>query len=440
MGTAGKLGILGGVSLPVYLVSFRWDRFLPPPPWAPGWYQVEVCLLFIPYCLALRLVWRNTERSRAALLSLLAFSVLFRLPLLPTEPRMSTDLYRYLWDGRVQVAGMNPYLYAPGDETLRPLRDPDIYRWINKKEFPTIYPAGAQLVFWGAAKLGLTTLARFKALLLVADLGSLVLLLRLLDHYQVNPLRALLYAWNPLVVYESAHAGHLEALVVFCVIAALLACVRQRVNLAFVSLALATSLKLYPALLAAVLARGRALRCTLLFAVVLSCTYAPYLAVGKKLVGFLPRYFSAPQEITNVGLPSLLFRLLPPAQAGWVLRLVVLAVALWMFVRPRKGDVCTAPLDEPRSLLYQAYLLVSIHTLLLYPALHPWYLSWLIPLLCFFPSPGWLYLSCTAAFVYTTWPTPTWVLWLEYAPLYLLLGVEMVRRSHSPFDTLRANG
>ena len=146
MGTAGKLGILGGVSLPVYLVSFRWDRFLPPPPWAPGWYQVEVCLLFIPYCLALRLVWRNTERSRAALLPLLAFSVLFRLPLLPTEPRMSTDLYRYLWDGRVQVAGMNPYLYAPGDETLRPLRDPDIYRWINKKEVPTIYPAGAQLV------------------------------------------------------------------------------------------------------------------------------------------------------------------------------------------------------------------------------------------------------------------------------------------------------
>src|SRR5262245_41555799 len=120
--------MLGGVSLPVYCISFRWDHVLPPPPFAPGWYQVEVFLLFIPYGLALRLVWRNTDLSRAALLSLLAFTVLFRLPLLPTEPRMSTDLYRYLWDGRVQVAGINPYYYAPGDDALRSLRDDAIYR------------------------------------------------------------------------------------------------------------------------------------------------------------------------------------------------------------------------------------------------------------------------------------------------------------------------
>ena len=415
VGIAGKLCILGGVSLPLYLVSFRWDQVLPPPPWAPGWYQVEVCLLFIPYCLALRLVWRNEEWSRLPLLVLLAFALLFRLPLLPTEPRMSTDLYRYLWDGRVQLAGINPYGYAPEHEALRPLRDDAIYHGINRKESPTIYPAGAQLVFWGAAKLGLATPARFKALLLLADLCSLFLLIRLLDHYKVNRLRVLLYAWNPLIVYEFAHAGHLEALVVPCVLAALLCFAQQRVNLAFVSLALATSLKLYPALLVAVLARGRAVRCVLIFAAVLLCTYAPYLTVGERVMGFLPRYFSDPNEITNLGLPSLLFTLLSPAQAGWVLRLMLLAVATWMFLRPEAG------------LLYQIYRLISIHTLLLYPALYPWYLSWLVPLLCFFPSPGWLYFSCASAFTYMTWPTPAWALWLEYAPLYLLLGMEIIR-------------
>jgi hypothetical protein len=417
---AVKLCILGGVSLPIYYISFRWDHLLPPPPWAPGWYQVEVFLLFILYCLALLLVWRSTVPARAALLVLFAFTVLFRLPLLPTEPRVSTDLYRYLWDGRVQVAGINPYRYAPGAKALRSLRDDAVYRWINRKEFPTVYPAGAQLVFWGAARLGLTTPARFKALLLLADLGSLVLLLLLLDHYKVNRLRSLLYAWNPLTVYESAHAGHLEPLVVFCVLAALLAFAKRRVNFSFVSLALAASLKLYPALLTAVLARGRAVRCVLIFTIVLMSTYAPYLTAGEKLSGFLPRYFSDPDEITNLGLPSLLFYLLPPAQAGWVLRLIVLAVAVWMFVR-RKDDSA----EHPYAPLNQVYLLVSVHTLLLYPALYPWYLSWLMPLLCFFPSPGWLYFSCASAFVYLPWPTPTWALWLEYAPLYVLLGVEI---------------
>ena len=197
--------------------------------------------------------------------------------------------------------------------------------------------------------------------------------------------------------------------------------------MAFLSLALAISLKLYPALLAAVLARGRALRFVLIFATVLLCAYAPYLTVGEKLVGFLPRYFSDPYEIVNLGLPSLLFTLLPPAKAGWVLRFGVLAVAVWMFLH-RTGDLP----GRPYALLRQVYLLVSVHTLLLYPAVYPWYLSWLVPLLCFFPSPGWLYFSCALAFTYTlsptpttAWPTPTWVLWLEYTPLYVLLAMEV---------------
>lgn len=436
MGTSGKLSILGIVSFAIYCVSFRWDLRFPPPPLLPGWYPVEVFFLFLLYCLTLRVVWRNPAPSRAALCSVFTFAVLFRLPLLATEPRMSTDLYRYLWDGRVQMAGINPYLYPPEDAALRPLRDEAVYRWINRKEFPTVYPAAAQLIFWGAAQLGLTTPARFKSLLLLADLGSLLLLLRLLDPYHVNRLWVVLYAWNPLIVYESAHAGHVEAVVVFLVSAALLARVRQRETLGFISLALATAVKFYPVLLVAVFAGRRIVRCVLIFATVGVCTYLPYLSAGGKLVGFLPRYFSDPDEITNLGLPSLLFFWLPPSQAGWVLRFLVVTVAVWIFMRPsrdraREHGLATTEIPVPSVLqdLYPIYLLVSVHTLLLYPALYPWYLSWLIPLLCFFPSPGWLYLSCASALVYTTWPTPRWVLWLEYVPLYLLLGVEILRSS-----------
>jgi hypothetical protein len=433
--TSGKLCCLGTFSLVIYCLSFRWDSLLPPPPFFPGWYPFEVLFLFIPYSLALRLVWHGTVESRAEVWTIFAFTVLFHLPLLSTEPRISTDVYRYLWDGRVQVAGINPYRYAPEDGALRHLRDDTVYRWINRKEFPTIYPAGAQLVFWGAAELGLTTPTRFKTLWLLADLGSLFLLMRLLAHYQVNRLRALLYAWNPLVVYESAHAGHLEPLVVLCVLAATVAFAKQRTNLGFVSLALGTAVKLYPALLVAVLARGKIARCMTIFLAVLVATYLPYLSAGGQLTGFLPRYFSDPDEITNLGLPALLFYLLTPTQAGWVLRLTVVAVAVWMFVRP--GDTAirseaaeNAGTSSPLTLpdLYRIYLLIGVHTLLLYPALYPWYLVWLIPLLCFFPSLGWFYFSWASSLVYTTWPTPTWALWVEYVPLYLLLRVELASR------------
>jgi alpha-1,6-mannosyltransferase len=440
VGTAGKLCVLGGASLPIYVVSFRWDHLLPPPPWAPGWYQVEISLLFLPYLVALSMVWRSTGSSPSALRALFLFALLFRLPLLPTEPHISTDMYRYLWDGRVQAAGINPYRYAPDAEALRFLRDEAIYHWINRKEFPTIYPAGAQLIFWGAAECGMTTPARFKALLVMADLWALWLLTCLLDHYRINRLRALLYAWNPLIVYESAHAGHVDTLMVLCVLATLLAFVRRRVNLAFLSLALATSLKLYPALLAAVLARGKVVQCVLIFLVVLLCVYVPYFGVGEKVIGFLPRFLSDPDEIMNLGLPSLLFAVLPPAQAGWVFRFGVLAVVVWIFFRPEavaaEGDALESigaglrPAPTTR-LLHLVYLLVSVHTLLLYPVLYPWYLSWLIPLLCFFPSPGWLYFSWASAFVYVPWPTPTWVLWLEYAPLYVLLGREVAKQYRS---------
>jgi alpha-1,6-mannosyltransferase len=254
-------------------------------------------------------------------------------------------------------------------------------------------------------------------------LGAVLLLLRLLDHCQVNRLRLLLYAWNPLVVYETAQAGHLEVVVVLCTLATLLAAAKARMNLAFASLALATSVKLYPALLIAVCAKGRVVRCALIFAAVLLCTYAPYLAEYDKLPGFLPRYFSDSGEIINLGLPSLLFTVFPPVLAGWVLRLTVVGVAVGIFACQDSNRA-----SHPEIFLRQVYLLMSVHTLLLYPAVYPWYLLWLMPLLCIFLSPGWLYFSCASALVYTTWPTPGWVLWTEYAPLYGLLGVEIRQR------------
>src|SRR5512146_19254 len=66
---------------------------------------------------------------------------LLRLPLLLAPPYLSNDVYRYVWDGRVQAAGVNPYRYVPAAAALEALRDDRIYPEINRRERAvTIYP------------------------------------------------------------------------------------------------------------------------------------------------------------------------------------------------------------------------------------------------------------------------------------------------------------
>src|SRR5262245_15380792 len=104
----------------------------------------------IPYSIAVWLVvWgpqRHLDNGRA-LASILLVALAMRLLLLPGTP-VSTDVFRYVWDGRVQAAGINPYLYVPADAALASLRDQAIYPYLNRADYaPTIYPPTAQIVF-----------------------------------------------------------------------------------------------------------------------------------------------------------------------------------------------------------------------------------------------------------------------------------------------------
>ena len=78
---------------------------------------------------------------------ILGAALVARAMLLPVGP-VSTDIYRYVWDGRVQAAGINPYRYIPADPALAHLRDAEIYPKINRADYArTIYPPAAQIVF-----------------------------------------------------------------------------------------------------------------------------------------------------------------------------------------------------------------------------------------------------------------------------------------------------
>jgi len=113
---------------------------------------------------------------------IILLAIIFRLFLIAPEPAvLSSDMYRYIWDGRVQQNGINPYLYPPAAAELENLRDDRIYPHINRKDDPTLYPAGAQLFFRIFYMLVGDSVTGYKGIMVFFDLLTLAVLVVLLQ-------------------------------------------------------------------------------------------------------------------------------------------------------------------------------------------------------------------------------------------------------------------
>jgi hypothetical protein len=249
--------------------------------------------------LALGAVWMLAGRlivperpGRSTVLLIVGAGLLARAVVVPLPFITSTDAYRYLWDGRVQAEGTNPYRFPPSSPQLADLRDDEVYGPINRKRAVTIYPPVAQATFRAAHAVGLRTPAGWKVLLLAAEAASMALLLALAGRRR----DLLLYAWNPVPIIAFGLAGHLDALVVLAVLAAALAWRRGWTARVGVALGLAAGLKLWPLLLLPAFARRRGgaldVRGVITLAVpavaVFALSYLPYIqGVGQGVVGFL---------------------------------------------------------------------------------------------------------------------------------------------------------
>jgi len=159
-------------------------------------------------------------------IAVLGVALVLRLLALPMAPVLSNDIYRYVWDGRVVLSGENPYRLAPEAEELAALRD-DLWRQMDHKEVPTVYPPVALGAFAAAAATP-APLVAWRMLLTGVDLGLCVLLLALARTLDLSPWRTIWYAWSPLAVIESAGQGHVDVLAVTAAVAAVLLVVRSR--------------------------------------------------------------------------------------------------------------------------------------------------------------------------------------------------------------------
>lgn len=388
---------------------------------------------FLCWALAAYLVLRRGAPSRRPHL-ILGAALVFRLTLWWSPATLSDDVFRYVWDGRVQLAGINPYLYAPSAPQVAHLRDA-LYPSVNHAAIPTIYPPLAQLFFRAICVLSATP-AAFKLALLLCDWGLCLLLAHSLVRRGQDPRRVVLYAWNPLPLVEVAGSGHIDALGVLLLFAALYALHNQRWAAAVCALAGAFLVKLVPlALLPIFWRRPRAAwfnfrkrSALLLFPTLGLLAFWPFASAGEKLATGLLTYVQ--HWHFNAAAYSLFRFALEPwdshayAHARWLCTALFALVALGVQIRYR---------DPYRAAFATlgAYVLLS-------PTVHPWYLLWVLPFLAFFPSPAWMLLSGSIFLAYevqigygssSVWREEPWVLWAQYAPFYLLLcGTELARR------------
>lgn len=240
--------------------------------------------------------------SASAVWIVLGVAILMRAVFLPAPPLLSTDIYRYLWDGRVQAVGINPYLDVPADPALAHLRDTEIYPKINRADYArTIYPPVAEVVF-AAVGQATATVMGMKATMLAFEGIAILSLLQVLRLAGLPRERILIYAWNPLPLWSFACDGHVDAIAVGFVGLALLARARRRDGWAGALLALATLSKFLPVVVAPAFVRGgRFWRPALAGTATIALLYGLYASAGEHVLGFLPTYGSEEGYDTGTG-------------------------------------------------------------------------------------------------------------------------------------------
>src|ERR1700722_4376813 len=243
------------------------------------------CLTYALSVFLLLQRWPSAGDGRVLLAVIILVAAILRIIALATPPNfLSTDVYRYVWDGRVQGAGINPYLYIPSEPAVESLRDDAIYPHINRLyTAPTIYPPFAQMVFFAVTRFAESVTAMRLAMLgfeAIAVLALAVLLKR-----QRLPLHRLaLYLWHPLPVWEFACGAHVDAVVLATSLLAILAAMSNRRGLSGALLAAAALTKFLPVAIAPALYRRWDWRMPAAFLVVVVCSYALYLSAGWKVL------------------------------------------------------------------------------------------------------------------------------------------------------------
>lgn len=384
-----------------------------------GWMVALFGLAFAAYFLVLR----EPDHPRVFRTAIGA-AILVRFGMLVCFPNLSDDVFRYVWDGRLWLEGLNPLDLLPSEwmATLPPGQAPNwqpLYDHLNSQHYHSVYPPVLQGVFAAVVSISrgevYLSVVLMKAVILLAEIGSWWMLAKILRRLGLPRKAVLVYALNPMVAVELVGNCHFEALMVFFFLAACWMLMKWGIVPAAPMLALAVGSKLLPVLVFPFLVRRLGWGKTLLLGLLTAACCLPllgWMCHGERAAHFvqsLQLYF---QKFEFNGGLYYLVRAPLGAQGYWanrVLPWLVLALIVMAAVKER---------NRVWSGLPAAMMLALAFYHLLSPVVHPWYIAPLVALAALGPYRYPVVWSCFLPFTYGAYFAPEGV--RESVPLMVM--------------------
>jgi hypothetical protein len=324
--------------------------------------------------------------QKHALWLIFTLAVLLRAYVLAFDPLLSSDIYRYVWDGKVQAAGINPYRYFPADQALAFLRDDVIFPHINRADTAvTIYPPVAQLFFLVVTRIG-ENVTVMRLALVGCEAVTITVIMLLLRRLNRPVTRVAAYLWHPLPLWEIANSGHVDALMVALMMLGLWIALTGHALRGAAVIAFSVLVKPYVAPVLAGIWRPWDLKIPLVVIAVVALCYVPYLSVGSGVFGFLTTGYLTEEGVSagnDLWLLSL-WRLVVGEHHGDVAVYIATTALILLF----KGfAVARSPDRAVASRLDDINMLLLLTLLLLSPN-YPWYFLVVTPFLALCGSPA----------------------------------------------------
>jgi len=408
-------------------------------------------LAFLIYFFVLRFLEKKKDNK---IFTIVLFAVLFKAVLIPSILIHENDIYRYIWDGKVTLAGINPYKYAPQESSIMPddpekkhefmklktLRNEDYtsFNRIGHKEVPTIYPPAAQALFSLSNLFRRGSIPFMKFLFVLFDILVIVVIYRLLLYLNMNPNMVVIYAWSPLVLKEFANSGHYDSVPIFLLVLSLLFLFRKKISFSRIAILLGILFKFFPVVIIPVLAKRLKAKSLFIIGAVVSAAYLPFFLWGKMhpLQVFRGLITYGKVWSINGAIFECFYSLLTPLKAilpfGPVIFVKIILASIYIgilaFLARRPGITNIAILKKVFWAIAWLFLLS--------PVGDPWYFCWLIPFLCFFPYKSFIVLSWLLIFNYLSFSRTlgdfslgnfsfSYLILLQYLPFYILLIKEI---------------
>jgi alpha-1,6-mannosyltransferase len=387
--------------------------------------MASLTLAGIVYLLAIREFFTTPKFARRVVVIGLVLAAVWHIEFLRVPPGADDDIHRYVWDGRVQRLGYNPYIVVPSDPALGALHTPET-RTLNNPYLPSPYPAGAQLFFRAVTAIH-ESVFTLKVAFAVCEVAIVFVLLDLLRCTRQGAHLVLAYAWNPLLAIEVAGSGHVDIVGALLLLVSAAALVRRWRATAAVALGLAIAVKLLPVVLLPLYWKRVRVRDAALAAALLGLLYAPFLSHGRIPTGSLGTYVQSFRF--NGPLFAALDQVVPPQWLAGLAVLAGLATATWLR--------SAAPEWSP-----DAFAWPMAASLFCAPVVYPWYLLWLLPFLRSASTMPLIIWTVSIIPIYVQWhlralgrpwgSLPGWVMLLEYGCVAAASAIFVFRRCSAP--------